>query len=357
MAIEVRELDTMIEDTLDRIVDADIGITNTSVGSVVRTIVEAIMSEIDVSNYGILQAYGSKVIDDSEDEDLDNIGTIFGVVRDPATNAIGTVTFSTTEASDEDIHIEYGYVISTQQSASGDVYEAIITDENLYLPAGQLSVVANVELSEPGSVYLPIGSLCVMTTSIVGISNVSNTVVISGGSDVETDESLRYRIKNALSKLGKGTLNALKTALEELDAVTDVAIIDMPNGVGTVDAVVVTDIIPPSAEIDTLIKDTVASTKSAGVFVNVVYPTIVPVDISVTTTTGDNTVIRDAIVSYVNSLGISDPFIIKQMESDILIAINDKSADATTITPTSNVTITGTQVIKVGTITVNGVVL
>ena len=44
MAITIREFETMVADTLSRIINSGVGIDNTSTGSVVRTLVESIMA-------------------------------------------------------------------------------------------------------------------------------------------------------------------------------------------------------------------------------------------------------------------------------------------------------------------------
>lgn len=356
MALQIKEFDQMVDDTITRIIDSGIGITNASPGSVVRTLVEAILPEIDVLNYNTMQAYASKTIDNAIGEDLDDIAGIFGTTRFSATYSTGTVTFSTTEASDQDISIEYNQIISTRQSPNGDFLEVMITDEDAVLLAGQTSITVNVRCVTPGNIYIPSGALVVMSTPIIGISDVVNDTPITGGSDIESDDELRIRVKGAWDRLGKGTSAALKTSLEELEDVTDVMVIDMIDGIGTVGVVVVTDIIPPPTDVDELIRATIASTKSAGIRVDIVYPTIVYVNVSVQTTVGEVDVIGKTIVDYINTLGISDSFIINQMERRVLSAIIYDDADITTLSPTSNVMISGTQVIKSGTITVNGVI-
>lgn len=353
MALVERTLDEMVEGTLTRIVNANIGITNTSPGSVVRTIIEAIMTEMDITNYNIMQSYGSKIIDDATGDEIDAIGTIFGLTRNPATSAVGIVTFTTTEASVSDIYIQYNQIVSTQQNANGDVYEAMVTDLNAKLPAGELSTTANISMLEPGSVYIPANTLIIMNTSIIGITNVTNTSIISGGTDEETDDEFRTRIKNALFALGKGTIKSLENSVKGIDGVADAVVLDMNDGVGTADVVVVTKILPPSSAIQSIISLVVAETKSAGIKINIVYPTIIYIDVTVTTTGGDNSVVGKAIYDYTNSLGIADTFIIRQMENAVLTALGDATVDIVTVAPTANVNITGTQAIKSGTITVN----
>ena len=86
MALVIREFETMVDETLQRIVDANIGITNILPGSVIRTIIEAIMAETDIQNYTIDQIYKAMNIDTSTGSDLDALVTILGISRKQATS-------------------------------------------------------------------------------------------------------------------------------------------------------------------------------------------------------------------------------------------------------------------------------
>lgn len=354
MSIEIREFDTMVSDILTRIVNANVGITNTSVGSVIRTIVEAIVAEQDIQYYQIDQIYNALGIDNAVGEDLDNLVSILGVVRKPATKCTGVATYGRSTPSESDISIQYAELISTKPDSEGNTVEFITTDIDAILPTGDIAVNIDIEASEAGLIYLPIGSLNVMVNPIIGIEYVTNLSIISGGTDQETDDELRERSKSALSSLGKGTSTALETAIISLSGVVDAMTIDMSRGVGTADVVVVTSVIPPPSELNTLILSTVAATKSAGIDVDVVYPTIITTAVTVTTTAGTANQIGNAILSYFNTLGIADYFIINQMERVVLNTVNNPSMDITTTLPASNIYASGTQIIRSGVITING---
>ena len=354
MSINIRDFDVMVNDTLQRIVDAGVGITNINVGSVIRTIVESIIAEIDINYYQINQIYNALNIDNAVGADLDSLVSILGVVRKPATKCHGIVTFNITQPSSYDINIPFAQIISTRQDRNGNMVEFIVTDDDKYILAGELSVDVNVESINAGSLYIPTNALNIMNTPIIGIESVHNGDEIVGGTDAESDELLRSRAKQALSNLGKGTNIALESALLNIPDVLDAMVIDMSRGVGTADIVVVTASIPPSTELNNEILSTVDSTKSAGIDVEVVYPTIVSVDVEITVTDGDIDVIGNAIISYFSTLKISQSFIINQMERFVLNACNIDDMDMSTITPSNNVDISGTEIIRSGIITING---
>lgn len=367
MALVIREFETMVDETLQRIVDANIGITNILPGSVIRTIIEAIMAETDIQNYTIDQVYKAMNIDTSTGSDLDALVTILGISRKQATYATGTITFGRSDVYNTDIAIQYAQMVSTRQdSNTGFIHEFIVTDDEAKLVAGELKTVVNIKAINPGKIYLPIGSITIMTTPVIGIEYVTNEVEFSGGTDQETDDELRARAKHALAGLGKGTNAAIRSALLGVDGVNDAIVLDTNRGVGTADVIVVTDEIPPSTALQNKINAAITETKAAGVHVQAIYPDIVTQDVSITLIdiTDPLAVMPieyinnagNAIITYCNSLSVGGTFIVSQLERVIGNAINDTNIDISTTTPSANITPTNTKVIRHGTITINGVV-
>jgi uncharacterized phage protein gp47/JayE len=262
-----------------------------------------------------------------------------------------------TEVSTSDVAIQYATYVSTKPDYNGNVIEFITTDTNAVIKAGTLSVDVNVQALNAGKLYVPVNGLSVMNNPIIGVESVSNRYEINGGKDIEDDDSLRERARSALSNLGKGTCASLKSAIMNISGVHDVMVIDMASGVGTATVIIVTDIMPASSEIVNAVNTAVSDTKSAGINITITYPTVVNVPVTVTTeTVVDHAIIGKAISDYINALGISESFIINQMERSVLNACDIDTMDITTVAPTSNVSVTTTQIIRPGTITINGVV-
>ena len=367
MPLVVRGFETMVDDTLKRIVDANVGITNIMPGSVIRTIIESVLAELDIQNYTVDQIYKAMNIDTAEGTDLESIVAILGVYRKQATYATGTVTFGRSDIYDTDIAIQYAQMISTKQdNSTGNIFEFIVTDEDAKLVAGNLKTTVNIKAMTAGSIYLPVNSITIMNTPIIGIEYVTNEIEFSGGTDAETDEELRARAKMALAGLGKGTNAAIRSALMDIDGVMDVVPMDLSRGVGTADMITITNEIPPSITLQNEINRVVSITKSAGIDVGVIYPTIKPqnITITLTNTVGSSTDIPNeyidnavkAIINYCNNLSIGDVLIISQLERAIGNEINNSDIDIITQTPNANIIPANTEVIRHGTITINGVV-
>lgn len=355
MAVQVKEFEEMVQDVLRRIVNST-KITNTVPGSVIRTIVESLLAELDIQYYELDKIFRAMDIDSATGDDLDSLVKILGVVRKSATKCIATITFGRSEALQTDVNIPTGSVVSTYTDTDGNNIEFIVTQENAVLSAGQTSVNVECTARDAGEIYVPKDSIVIMNTPIVNIEYVNNNNNIFGGTSAESDEELRERSRGVLDLLGRGTANALEAAVMAIDGVQDAVCSDLSRGVGTADMIVVTDNIPPTEELKGLVKDTVEQTKAAGIDVGIIYPDIITVNVNVTVTGfgGDRSVIGNAILSYNSSLGLGTKFIINQLERYILNACNSEDCDVATAEPAQNISITSQQIARVGTITING---
>ena len=356
MALEVKDFGVMVDDVLTRIANST-NISNVTSGSVIRTIVEALLAENDIMYYQINQVSKALDIDLATGGDLDRLVKIFNVTRNAATKCTyATEKFGRSSALGYNITIPAGIIISTRADMNGDTIEFIVTDDTV-LTAGQLSVDVPCIAVDAGFVHIPVDTLNVLNNTIVGIEYVTNSTKISGGSDTESDDNLRVRAKNTMLVFGKGTSDALKYTVSGVDGVLDVVPFDMARGVATVDLIVLTSTLPPSTELQNEISAVVAATKASGISVDVVYPTILNVAVTVTTTGyTDADVIGSGIEAYFGTLSVSDVFRINQMERYVLNACNNSDMDIATTAPAANVTPTSTQIIRAGVITINGVV-
>lgn len=366
----MKDFDTMVDMVLKIIVNANVGITNTSPGSVVRTLVESLVQNDASSNYFIERVYDAINIDTARGSDLDALVAILGVVRDMPTYARGSVTMTTgIEPAKYDIAIPYHTIITTRKDNNGKIYEFMVDDKNAVLPSGASSVTVEVVAVDAGHQYIPAGGLTVLASSISGIQSVYNEDAIDSGKDKESDDDLRQRAKNISKSYGKCTISAIELAVKDIDGVTDCNVVDMPDGnIATIDVNVATEVIPPLETVKNDVDAVVLATKGAGIYTNINYPSVYQGDgISVSINIMDNmggtynitddniNIIRSAISSYTMTLGIGEPFIIRQMERYILDALEDEELDISTIEPTSNIIPGSMEIVRVKEFTINGV--
>jgi uncharacterized phage protein gp47/JayE len=359
MSITVKTFDQMVDDILDRIIAANIGFTDKSKSSVLRTIVESIVSELDIQYYQLDYVYDSIFIDSATGDDLDRLIAVLSVYREIATYCTGVVTFGRSTPVLYDIPIRKGTIISTKSNINDIVYEFII-DNDTVLPSGSTSVNVNVTARDAGYISVAQHQVIIMNNPIIDIDTVDNIYQIEGGSDKETDVALRVRAKLELRKLGKASNDALQGAILDITGVESVTILDMHRGVGTSDAIIQCTMNPVPVELQTEIANVIALTKASGIDVLTLYPTVVNVNISVNIdlSDGNSNIVAarkatgKAIQDYIVSLNVGNPLVIKQMENKIT-SING-IFDMTTLLPTANTSCGDTEIIRCGTITING---
>jgi hypothetical protein len=201
-------------------------LTDINVGSVTRTLSEAIAREIATVYQQINLAYKSGFIDSAEGKALDFVVSILGVTRKTKEFAVGLVTFFRAANSEGNIAIAQGTEVAT---AKGEVI--FETTEPRTLQAGQARIDVPVRAGEKfkGEVgKVDAGKITTLFQIINGIDRVNNFEPTFLAAEDETDEELRLRAKAALQSLGKGTIAALKRVAAENRAAKDLEIFD-PN--------------------------------------------------------------------------------------------------------------------------------
>ena len=365
-----KDYDTIVNDTLQAIVDKDVGITNVYDGSVVRSLVEALAENDDEVNYWLEFIYGAMNIDTlvSEDEsqintELDRAAVIFGLTRNPAKSAVGSVTVYTGDSPAEyDISIPYGYIFSTRPDTDGNTTEWQVTDTNAVIPAGEYSVDVTVACTTEGKISVVAGAICILPTVLQGIDSVSNQNSINGGSDIESDAEFLERIHSVKESMGQCTDDAIEQAVNEISGVTRAIVRDRYQGIGTTGIIITTDQVPAPQSVVDSINAVVAKVKASGIYPVVVYTNYKIVDMNFTITPAedvDTNKIIAAITDYCNSLGAGNTLIVSQLERKILNKLDSTSSDddftdIVTNSPTVNVTTTEDQMIQAGNIIVNG---
>ena len=182
-------------------------LSDINVGSVTRTLGEAIGREIATVYEQINRAYKSGFIDTAEGKSLDFVVSILGITRKTKEFAVGLVTFFRMPGSEGNITIAQGTEVST---AKNDVvFEAT---EPRTLQRGQARIDVPVRAGEKfkGDVgKVDAGKITSLVQVIEGIERVNNFEPTFQAAEDETDEELRLRAKAALQSISKGTIAAL----------------------------------------------------------------------------------------------------------------------------------------------------
>jgi hypothetical protein len=189
-------------------------LSDINVGSVTRTLGEAIGREIATVYQQINQAYLSGFVDTAHGQALDLVVSILGIKRIPKDFAIGQVTFfRDPQAGDGAITIPEGTTLTTEKAEA-----SFVTTQLRTLQRGQARIDVPVRASGaskgPAGV-VESGKITTMAQPITGIARVSNLDATFLGAEGESDDELRARAKAVLRGIGKGTLAAILNAVAE----------------------------------------------------------------------------------------------------------------------------------------------
>lgn len=188
-------------------------LSDINVGSVTRTLSEAIGREIATVYQQVNLAYLSGFIDTAEGKSLDLVVSILGIVRKTSEFATGLVTFFRDSAVKGVIAIPQGLPLSTTK---GEVF--FETTQPRILQAGQGRIDAPVRAAEAfrgEAGIVPSGAITEMVQPLAGISRITNLDATIRAAEDETDEELRLRARAVLRSLGKATLAALDRVIRE----------------------------------------------------------------------------------------------------------------------------------------------
>lgn len=252
------------------------------------------------------------------DDDLDELVARNGVTRDPGAFATGEVEFTT--ASDTTT-IPEGTPVATERDATGDALRFETTEE--VTPAdGSTTVTANIQAAERGAEYnVGSGTIVRLPSPPPGITSVTNPSATTGGADEESNAELRARAKRALIETsGGGTVGGLRGDL-----------VSSFNGLSSDDVIIdefhdadpiYVDVIVDGGGTDSEVKAAIDDARSVGVEHNLVRPSSVTIDVTVSVSGSDvdTTAVEDDISEYLGDLGIGEDVVRDQVIATVMTA-------------------------------------
>lgn len=141
--------------------------------------------------------------DTASGEDLDRHAAEHGVTRLPAEKAVGRLTFSLLYTLDYDFTVPQGTICATS-----DGKLRFVTTEEATISAGSLMTQVLAESENGGTKYnIPAGSVNTVVTYFSVLISVRSTSRFLGGTDAESDVSLKNRIAQRC-KMPSNGLNA-----------------------------------------------------------------------------------------------------------------------------------------------------
>jgi hypothetical protein len=188
---------------------------DTTVGSVTRKIIDAVSESLaEFSAESLLIEYGYD-IDTKFGADLDEFVELFGIARQLARRATGTITFERAAGDSQDIVIPVGAQVATgliPNMIASTVVPAVF-------PAGETTIDIPVQMVTGGSQgNIGPGAITSLASTVQGVSGVTNANSFTGGRDTESDESLRLRFRATIFQNLSGTSSQyLSVALDNVN--------------------------------------------------------------------------------------------------------------------------------------------
>ena len=372
--LNTQTLTTVVQNMVAAIQGQSKALINFTIGSVLRSILEAIASVVMWLQGLILVLLATTRAATSQGADLDSYVNDYGVTRLAAVAASGLVTFARFTNTQAAL-IPFGTQV---QTADGTESFTVIVDATnpAYMPslggyqinAGVSSINLTVQANIAGSAgNVAAAGISVLTQAISGVDTVANASQFVNGLDAETDAALRVRFVAFIASLSKATKSAIGNAILSLQQGLSYTLLENQQYNGTVQMgyffVVVDDGTgaPPGSLLSTVANavDAVRPvTSTFGVFAPIVVTANVLM--SLTTAPGyvHGTVVAQVVAALqkaINtlSLGVAFPF------TRLAQIAYDASPGVTNVTgvqlngTTADITPTSLQVIKAGTLNVS----
>ena len=213
----------------------------------------------------------------AQGEYLDRHAAMRGLERGLAVCAEGEIKFYADQASQQALEVPEGTVCVTSSGVE------VQTTQAAEIAAGQLYCTAPARAVEPGSGgNIPAGSIVDFVYAPVGVSGCVNLEAFHGGTDEETDGSLRERVLSSYKKLPNGANAAYyETVALAVEQVGAVAVLPKARGVGTVDIILAAEDGVPSEELLEQVRAALEEKREICVDVSVYAPETVSVDVTV----------------------------------------------------------------------------
>ncbi len=235
-------------------------ITDLNVGSVARTLVEAMSKELAVLYAQLNLAYDSAFVETATGVSLERVVALLSYQRFKADRPVGTVVFRR-RGTVGNITIPAATPITDAQDKIR--YETIDTYTML---AGESVAEVRVRGSTANTPPTEAGKLTVIQRAIAGIDTVINERPTTRAAEDESDQDLRGRVRSALIASNKGTVAALTHGLLQMPQVRGVKIEEMPNGVaGEIRVSVSLTDAAPSGTLPRAVQERIEELRPAGI--------------------------------------------------------------------------------------------
>lgn len=202
MSFERKTAESLTERALRWIQGSTDKLTDFRVGSVTRTIIEAVMLTIEELYDKVYRSLKSIV--------ESNLYAAIGFSKLPATYATGVATFSRSTPADQPYYIAKGTTLLTTATANSGPIKFYTTEEAI-LATGSLAVSVPVICETIGSVgAIQAFTLTEFIQKPTGVETVTNNAAFTGATDEESFEAQKERFTRFMEAQARGVLGAIE---------------------------------------------------------------------------------------------------------------------------------------------------
>lgn len=197
-------------------------LTNFFVGSVIRTLLEAVAVEMESMYFQMYKGFKYAI--------ENAIFHSFNFYRNPATASTGYLTVVFKGELPQDFTFSAGFKFSTVPLLGDIVYFAVT--EDIVVPKGATDALIPVQCTETGVVgNVPPNSIQIPVTPVGIIQSVYNETAFGGGTEQESTADRKRRFTTYIQTLSRGTINAIRYGCISVPGVSGAYVED---GVGLV---------------------------------------------------------------------------------------------------------------------------
>ncbi|GMB00932.1 baseplate J/gp47 family protein [Pelosinus sp. IPA-1] len=195
-------------------------VTDFNVGSVLRTILEAVAAIVEELWYKLQFFVSLFFLDSSQGEWIDRRLNDFGMERKEGSEAYGTITIGRDSPSPISILISAGTIF---QNDTGELQ--FITQGDARLNIGDSTVEVTAQAVDTGTDY-NLASGTVLKQAGIAISGIewAKIKIMGGGEDIESDDDYKNRVPDYFDSLSRGTAPAIKYAASTVKGVESVTL-------------------------------------------------------------------------------------------------------------------------------------
>ncbi len=349
MGLKLKTFTETLNDMISWMVTRGSKISNFTVGSVIRTILEAISLEIEALYYQMDKGFKYAL--------QHSVFYSFGFNRKGAIASNGTVTVRFKSEIPYNMIIPKGYKFSTVPVRGKVIHFESTVD--VAVVSGDRVATVPVKCTVPGRIgNVPSGAIQICVNPLPFTQSVANSMDFINGAEEEDIADVKKRFTEYIQTLSKGTIKAVQYGCLTVQGVTGVYV---DERIGVLD-VYLHDIngeLPPALEL--AVRETLIEYRAGGVEVRLLPVTHKSVDmhIEVILTSGFDTtkyrkLVQDSVTGYLNSYTVATSLrradIIRYIMNIDTVAIQNAS-----ISLTEDIIVQNNEKIRAGNITVTAI--